>query len=97
MGLLVLIVITCGVVAVLLVRLSRGENRKLTALHDSSDQEALILAAIKGANAQGFFHALCFGSLPSKEAKIARVLAWAVILFELLFLLLIVYVFVARS
>lgn len=97
MGLLVLIVITCGIIAILLVRLAGSENRQLTALHDGSDQEALILAAIKDANAHGLFHALCFGSLPSKEATITRVLAWAVILFVLLFFLLIVYVFVARS
>ena len=94
---LVLIIITCGVIAILLVRMARTENSKLTEKYDNGDQEALIGTALKEGNGFEFFQALFFGSLPSKEAKIARILAFLVILFVSLFLLFIAYVFVTRS
>lgn len=94
MVLLVLIVTTCGVIAILLVRLARSENSKLTEPHDKSDQVPLIGTALKEGVGFGLFQALFFGSLSLKEAKIARFLALAVILFVLLFLGFVAFVFV---
>lgn len=97
MVLLVLIIITCSVIAILLVRLARAEKGELIERHKKGEQEALISAALKERDGFGLFQALFFGSLPSKEAKIARILAFLVILFVSLFLLFIAYVFVTRS